>query len=41
MKITLEVEDFDLFLKALNNAVISYNEIIFAAIMRCEVPRKL
>ena len=41
MKIEIKVDDFPLFLKALNNAVVSYNSIIFSIIMCCDIPMEL
>lgn len=41
MEIKLQVDDFELFAKALNNALISYNETIWAITLGCEVSSKL
>ena len=41
MEIKLQVDDLELFTKALNNALISYNETIWAVTLGCEVPSKL
>lgn len=40
MKVEIEVEDISLFAKALNNACISYNDIIWSIYMGCEVTSK-
>ena len=40
MKIEIEVEDISLFAKALNNACISYSDIIWGIYIGCEVPSK-
>ena len=40
MKIEIEVEDISLFAKALNNACISYGDIIYGIYIGCEVPSK-
>lgn len=40
MKVEIKVEDISLFAKALNNACISYNDIIWSIYMGCEVPSK-
>lgn len=40
MKIEIEVEDISLFAKALNNACISYGDIIWGIYIGCEVPSK-
>lgn len=40
MKIEIEVEDVSLFAKALNNACVSYGDIIWGIFIGCEVPSK-
>ena len=40
MEIKLQVDDIELFAKALNNAVIAYNEIVWALKLECDVPKK-
>ena len=40
MKIEIEVKDISLFAKALNNACISYGDIIWGIYIGCEVPSK-
>lgn len=40
-KITLEVEDISTLLDGLNNAMISYNEIVSSIILGCDFPSKL
>lgn len=40
MKIEIEVEDISLFVKALNNACISYGDVIWGIYIGCEVPSK-
>ena len=41
MKIELEVEDITLFAKALNNAIITYCDIVWGINLGCEIPSKL
>lgn len=41
MKIEIEVDDITLFASALNNAIVSYGEILFAIYFCCDVPAKL
>lgn len=41
MEIKLQVDDIEQFSKALNNALISYNEIIYAITLCCDIPSKL
>ena len=36
MKIELEIDDIELFAKALNNAVIGYHEIVFSLSLGCD-----
>ena len=40
MKIEIEVKDISLFAKALNNACISYGDVIWGIYIGCEVPSK-
>lgn len=40
MKIELEINDIEVLSKALNNTLISYGDIIFSRVMRCDVPLK-
>lgn len=40
MKIEIEVKDISLFAKALNNACISYGDVIWGIYIGCEVPNK-
>ena len=41
MKIELEVDDITLFAGALNNAVATYGNILFAIYFCCDIPTKL
>lgn len=41
MKIQLEVDDITLFATALNNAIVSYGDVVCAIMLGCEVPSKL
>ena len=41
MKIQLEIDDITLFATALNNAIVSYGDVVFAIMLGCEVPSKL
>lgn len=41
MKIELEVDDISLLTGALNNAVATYGEILFAIYFCCDIPIKL
>lgn len=41
MKVEIEVSDIQLFVKALNNAIISYGDIVFGIMLGCEIPSKL
>lgn len=41
MKIEIEVEDISLFAKALNNALITYGDVVWGVYLGCEVPSKL
>ena len=41
MKIEIDVEDISLFAKALNNAIISYGDVVWGIHLGCEVPSKL
>jgi hypothetical protein len=40
-KITLEVEDISTLLDGLNNAMIAYDDIIWAIYLCCKIPSKL
>ena len=40
MKLTIEVEDLTLFTKCLNNACLSYFDILHSAWLGCEIPFK-
>lgn len=40
MKIEIEVEDISLFAKALNNACVSYSDIVGSIYIGCAVPSK-
>lgn len=41
MEIKLQVKDIELFTKALNNALIAYNEVVNAITLGCDIPSKL
>jgi len=41
MKIEIEVKDISLFAKALNNALITYGDVVWGIYLGCEVPSKL
>ena len=41
MKIEIEVEDLKTLIDGLNNAIISYNEVVMALYLCCEVPSRL
>ena len=41
MKIEIEVDDITLFANALNNAVATYGNILFAIYFCCDIPTKL
>lgn len=40
MKITIEVNDIELFAKGLNNAIAAYGDIVYALGVDCEVPKR-
>ena len=40
MNVELEIEDLSLFAKALNNACVSYGDIVYAIYLNCEVSDK-
>lgn len=40
MKIVIEVPDIKTAVDAINNAAVAYGDIVWSAILGCEVPRK-
>ena len=40
MKVSIEVDNIELFATALNNAIASYGDIIYAIFLGCEIPSK-
>lgn len=40
MKITIEVDDVELFAKGLNNAIATYGDILYAVSIGCKVPSR-
>ena len=40
-KIEIEVDDISLFADALNNACISYSDVVWGIFIGCEIPSKL
>lgn len=40
MKITIEVNDIELFAKGLNNAIATYGDVVYAIDICCEVPKR-
>lgn len=38
MKVTIEVNDIELFAKGLNNAIAAYGNIVYAIDIGCEIP---
>lgn len=40
MKITIEVNDVELFAKGFNNAIATYGDVVYAIDIGCEVPSR-
>ena len=41
MEIAIKVDNITTFTKALNNAIIAYNDVVSAIMFGCDVPKKL